>query len=372
MKLKKTIRKLHLWFGLASGIIVFIVAVTGCIYVFKDEIISYTKSDFDTVKAQKSNRVSLDVIINSFRKDHAGKKLQFIKQKESDPNATIVLGDEKFQVAYNPYNGYEVTTLDNTTSFFPVILKIHRTLLLGDFGKNVIGIAIFVFLFMLISGLILWFPNRVRHLKSFFVISNKSAKRLNFDLHRIGGFYASFVLVLIASTGLFFSYDFVKKATLAATNSKAYTKWGPNSGIPKETETDIAAIYAQIQKEYPNCIESNIYYPKEKEGSIRVKLKYAYEYIPKYNTFFVDQFSGEILQSDLNINASTAEKVKNSIYGIHTGSVFGIAGKIIVFFAAVIAASFPITGFMIWRRKKKGKPFIGTNTRTSPAVRSLQ
>jgi uncharacterized iron-regulated membrane protein len=355
MNLKKTIRKLHLWLGLASGLVVFIVSITGCLYVFEEEITNYTQYDFDYVKTQNSNRVPLAVVIDDFKKNHPENKLQFIKQKESEPNATIILGDKKIQVAYNPYKGNEVMSLNSEDSFFALILEIHRTLLLGNIGENIIGVSTFVFLFMLLSGLVLWFPTNFKKLKSFFTISNKSSKRLNFDLHRIGGFYASFVLVFIASTGLFFSYDFVKKVTLATTNSKAYTKWGPNSGIPKSTETDIAAIYTQIQKEYPNCIESNIYYPKEKNGSIRVKLKYAYEYIPKYNTFFVDQFSGKILQTDLDKNASTAENLKNSIFGIHTGSIFGISGKIIAFLAALMAASLPITGFIMWRRKKKKK-----------------
>lgn len=355
MKLKGIIRKLHLWLGLASGIVIFIVAVTGCIYVFKDEITSYTQRDFDYVNAQNSSRVSLDVVLHSFRKNHQGVELLFIKQKESVPNATIVLGDKKTQIAYNPYNGKEVMSLDSKESFFAVVLDIHRTLLLGDIGESIIGISAFVFLFMLISGLVLWFPTNLKKLKSYFTVSNKSGKRLNFDLHRIGGFYASFILIFIASTGLFFSYDFVKETAYFFTNSKPYTKWGPNSGAQQHNETDIASVYAQVQKEFPNCIESNIYYPKESDGTVRVKLKYAYEYIPKYNTFFVDQFSGKIVQTDLDKNATTAESVKNSIYGIHTGSIYGILGKIIAFFATLTAVTLPVTGFMMWLRKRKGK-----------------
>ncbi len=38
MSLKKKIGKIHLWLGLASGLVVFIVAITGCIYVFQKEI----------------------------------------------------------------------------------------------------------------------------------------------------------------------------------------------------------------------------------------------------------------------------------------------------------------------------------------------
>lgn len=36
--LKKTIEKLHLWLGLASGVVVLIVSITGAIYTFEEEI----------------------------------------------------------------------------------------------------------------------------------------------------------------------------------------------------------------------------------------------------------------------------------------------------------------------------------------------
>ena len=44
MNLKKAIGLLHLWLGLASGLIVFVVAITGCLYAFKTEIEDLTQS----------------------------------------------------------------------------------------------------------------------------------------------------------------------------------------------------------------------------------------------------------------------------------------------------------------------------------------
>lgn len=44
MNLKKTLNKLYLWLGLSSGLVVFIVAVTGCIYAFQSEILDLTQS----------------------------------------------------------------------------------------------------------------------------------------------------------------------------------------------------------------------------------------------------------------------------------------------------------------------------------------
>ena len=44
--LKKNIGFLHLWLGLASGLIVFIVALTGSILVFEDELDEFFNPEF--------------------------------------------------------------------------------------------------------------------------------------------------------------------------------------------------------------------------------------------------------------------------------------------------------------------------------------
>ena len=44
MTAKKVIGKLHLWLGLASGLVVFVVALTGCLYAFQAEIQDATQS----------------------------------------------------------------------------------------------------------------------------------------------------------------------------------------------------------------------------------------------------------------------------------------------------------------------------------------
>ncbi|MBE7177392.1 MAG: PepSY domain-containing protein [Mucilaginibacter polytrichastri] len=51
-------------------------------------------------------------------------------------------------------------------------------------------------------------------------------------------------------------------------------------------------------------------------------------------------------------------KWRNSNYGIHVGKIYGLPTHILAFFASLICASLPVTGFTIWRgkRKKTSKP----------------
>ena len=42
---KKWTGKLHLWLGLGVGFLIFIISITGALYVFKDEIENATRKD---------------------------------------------------------------------------------------------------------------------------------------------------------------------------------------------------------------------------------------------------------------------------------------------------------------------------------------
>jgi len=56
--------------------------------------------------------------------------------------------------------------------------------------------------------------------------------------------------------------------------------------------------------------------------------------------------------------ASGADKLLRMNYDIHTGAILGITGKILAFFASLIAASLPVTGLYIWVGRKKKKRVI--------------
>ena len=73
-----------------------------------------------------------------------------------------------------------------------------------EWGTYVCGIPTLIFLFMLISGIILWWPKNKKARKqrlSFDWKKVKSWKRKNYDVHNVLGFYASLFLLLIAFSG---------------------------------------------------------------------------------------------------------------------------------------------------------------------------
>ncbi|MOA37794.1 hypothetical protein D3C78_1594190 [compost metagenome] len=83
---------------------------------------------------------------------------------------------------------------------------------------------------------------------------------------------------------------------------------------------------------------------------------YPYEWARNQNTFYFDEATGTLLRVKLYKTFNKADLVEATNYDLHTGQLFGLFGKIIAFIASLIAASLPITGFVIWlKKKKKGK-----------------
>ncbi|MGN7755901.1 PepSY-associated TM helix domain-containing protein [Chryseobacterium sp. 22532] len=384
---KKWSAKLHLWFGLSVGIIVFIVALTGTMYVFKDEIQNVLRKDAIYVKAETINqnplsiqvlkeKVSLEMnekypvssIEIQLDKNKSYEFLYYEKNKKAWNYFDEVLINKLVYV--NQYTG-EITGIYNEKyDLFPILKAIHWSLLLkSDWGKYVVGIPTVLFIFMLITGIILWWPKNKKARKGRFWFSwenVKTWKRKNYDLHNVLGFYASFLALLMSITGIYFAYPYVKNTfnlTLSGSLDLPKEKEikSPDSLMIKNTSVfDLTA--QETRKLYPTSSSFRIpLNGKNKKGkelkNIPVTIYGQEGRYSERNTLVFDKYSGKLLKDKPHQKLSNAEKYANANYDIHTGSYFGLFGKILWFITGLICTSLPVTGFLVWwgKQKKQGK-----------------
>ncbi|MEN2412258.1 PepSY-associated TM helix domain-containing protein [Flavobacterium mesophilum] len=351
-QIKNVTRQIHLWLGLATGIIVFIISITGCIYVFEEEIRSFSKEEKLYVPVQEKPFIGLEKIVESFEKEVPKQKITLIKINQKIPNAAVEIGTKKKTFYFNPYNA----TLINSEKqdWLTVVRKLHTNLLLGETGGFIQRWAVVIFAIMLLTGLILWFPQQIRSLKQSLTVKWKGTfKRVNYDLHNVLGFYGSFFLIVIVSTGLFFAFKEVKNAAAFVTGTKLSEGRKVHSEMIHQESS--AARYDRIYKtenqNYPGA--NTVTFSIKKSEEIRLRMLYPYKWSRKQNTFFFNAETGQMLRYKLYEDFNTADLIEASNYDIHTGRFFGLFGKIIAFLASLIAASLPITGFIIWLKKKK-------------------
>lgn len=367
MRVKKLIGKIHLWLGLTSGLVVFIVSITGCLYVFQEEVCLLLESGvFRKIEPQKEEFISpltlQRKVENAFDREvtymnasvyPSGDRASIVWLRDSTRNYRAYI--------VNPYTGNIIDTFSYRKTFWSIVLSLHTSLLIPKIGHHIVSISTLIFVALMFSGIYLWFPKSKRGFRQRFKVKwTASPKRLNYDLHNVFGFYMTWIAIFIAISGLVWSYEWVDKSIYwLATGGEVpeeplkTTFSLPDSHIPKQ-KPDVDQTLLSLVDNSPALMSYYIEYPYDSTSNYSLTLNNARGKIyNKHNTYQISQYTGEVLDSNLWKEKNTGEKLQEANYNIHVGAILGLPGKIIAFFASLIAASLPITGLKIWLGRKK-------------------
>ncbi|MCW4469727.1 PepSY domain-containing protein [Flavobacterium sp. MFBS3-15] len=365
MGFKKKIRFIHKWLGLTSGLIVFIVSITGCIYCFHDEIKDMTR-EWRTVEAEAKPYIAPSVLQKKAKELYPDViQSMVIYGGEARPAFVYgVKGEDGYFIYFNPYSGKFMHAENLEEDFFHIVEHIHLYLLLPpEIGKHIVGVATIIFIFLLITGIIQWWPKKKKQLKDRLQVKwSAKWRRVNYDWHNVSGFYISIVALVIAATGLTFTYEWMGDAMYYGGNlGRNYPEERAEPVIDttltqKDAQNVMDKAFAQTLKLAPTRGMYFVWDQGPKNAIIAGSYPNALEYHHQSNLQF-HPVTGELVKELMYDDKSAGMKLQEMNYGLHTGQYFGLTGKIIVFIASLIAAALPVTGIVIWwgRRNKKPK-----------------
>lgn len=383
--MKKTFKKiasqLHLWLGVSSGLVVFIVALTGSVLVFEEELEPVIYRKFHVMEAPKNQLpLPLDNLSAAVASRYPDKRIARITI-EPHADRTILFGLVKgkkekdvLSVAVNPYTAEITDTRRENESFFHIVLQLHRYLCLEDTGKAITGVACVMFIVIMITGLILWWPNRKQTRQRFTIKWGAKFKRLNWDLHAVFGFYVLPFTFLIALTGLVWSYKWVNNMIYLTFDGKPQQKREApaNIGIANTAITGtLAKITAETDRLLPHPGRIQLTLPESDSLSITVSKVNENASVSNIVDFlYFDQNDGHLISKRLYDDETTGMKVRRLVFPIHTGSIWGWPTKILALIVALITTSLPVTGVIIWvgRKFKKKDKKVGRKSTTSHTV----
>ncbi|MNK95085.1 hypothetical protein D3C87_1153100 [compost metagenome] len=150
------------------------------------------------------------------------------------------------------------------------------------------------------------------------------------------------MLMVIALTGLMWSFELTtdKKAKVLSDTTK----------LADVMPADL--ILAQALKGSPQTISFLYNFPSAKSGTVNVSAYQSEMNLYDRVQYRFDRYSGQLLQKGEAFNNLPAvPKIIAMNYDLHTGSVLGLTGKFLAFFAGLIAAGLPVTGFLIWWKR---------------------
>jgi len=290
-------------------------------------------------------------------------------------------------VYMNPYSGEVLKVKALEKDFFRIILEGHFQLWLPrPIGQQVVCWATGIFVLLLISGLVMWWPKNLRKAnvdKSFKVKWKASFKRVNYDLHNVLGFYVIIGALIIAITGMYFGFKWVPKAIYwVASGGKTVPErrapvFSDTTNIPPQTALYALEdrVWAKLNQEYKGNGSMFITFAQKQSDAITVTHNPNEGTFYKSHTRYFDRYTmqeikGKTIFSKPYEEGSAADKLVRMNYDIHIGAIGGIAGKSIAFLISLISGSLPITGFIVWwGKRKKGKGKARAKTQKAAKLR---
>jgi len=368
MTLKQIFGKLHLWLGLASGLVVLIVAGTGILLVFEDELDEWANHDFYFVTVPQNARpLPMDSLVHAAAAFNPALKLTRIYAETQAPDRSVVIMAKKgkmktWNIAVDPYTGKVIKGRDQNKTFFGFVLDLHRRLCMNEVGKAITGASCLIFAIMIITGLVLWWPKRWQVLKQRTRIAwSSNWKRLNWDLHAVGGFYVHLILLAISLTGLTWAYPWFNNAIYLMADGKPMKKnEAPVNKIKQPIEAGFyESLYQQTNNKLPYKGRVTMLFPEKENQSVTVnKMNREASVNNVVDALYFEKGTGRLLKENLFKNSSTGNKIRRMVYPIHTGRLYGWPTQILALIAAIVAFSLPITGlniYLVGRKKRKAR-----------------
>ncbi|MEI6950146.1 PepSY-associated TM helix domain-containing protein [Paraflavisolibacter sp. H34] len=366
---------LHLWGGLASGLVILIVALTGALYAFQPEL-TEAFQPYLHVEQRNASFLPVSSLKSLAEKELPGKKVSRISYAGADHSVAVSFNNKKKGYNYNvyldPYTGTVLKVKDMDRDFFRQVLHGHMHLWLPDpVGKTIVIWATLLFGLIIITGIIMWWPqkwSKATRRQSFSVKWDASPKRLNYDLHNVFGFYASWIMIFVVLTGLVWGFEAVRDAE--------YSLFSGGKSFPeaaklnvKKPEAALAAgrpldaVEAQVRGRYASSARIQYLLPAADDAPLTVRIfpEQKRHFNADYLTF--NPYTAAEIPDGARgkyADANGGEKANRLNYDIHTGGIGGLPLRLVVFLAALVTASLPVTGFYIWwgKRKKQQKPSL--------------
>lgn len=371
----KTLRSiafsLHRYIGLAVGLILIIVGITGSLLVFQEEFDHFViERQFGQI-TQQPQRVAIESVVDKVKTAYSDRpefKLASVDTLPDSPTYTVRLADQndkRTEVFVNSYTGEIIgdRLWDNT--LIGIIFQLHYALLAGDIGTKIVGIVAFLLLILSLTGIFLWSGWR-KLISGFKIKWQAHPKRVNYDIHKVAGIITAVFLGFTAFTGFCWNfYEYAEPAIYVITFSP-HSPEPVSQTVAGKSALGMAEILKIADAALPSAETTFINLPTEPKGTFAIYKKRPQE-SNEYgdSVVYLDQYSGKILKLKDGLNLSLGEKVLDSFSPLPYGTFWGLPTRILYVFVGLAPLILFITGFVMWRYRYKAKLNTPIDTRES-------
>ncbi|MFD0739380.1 PepSY domain-containing protein [Lysobacter koreensis] len=392
--------QLHWFFGITAGVVLALVGATGAMLSFEHELLKALNPGVITVAAQ-SQALAPDALVARIRAQQPEAKLQSLALS-ADPNEAAKAGfapkadapkgpggRARGESRYvDPYTG-TLLAKPRGEGFFRTTMQLHRWLVMDDVGKQIVGASTVILVFFCLSGLYLRWPRRWGSVRVWLALDwRQKGRNFLWHLHSIVGTWVLVLYLVMALTGLWWSYDWYRDGLnrWAGVPSQQSQKKEPpagergkgRDGADREERKaddaavlDVGAAWVAFEDAAPAWSTATLQWPRDGGGAQFAYLDVDAPHERARNTIELDAATLAVTKHERYDAKPTRQKIVGSMFALHRGSFFGTAGVLAFMLASLLMPLFAITGWMLYldrRRKQHAARALATAQAALPAA----
>ena len=368
--LRRALFQIHLWSGLAVGIIATIVGISGSAIVYKDSLDRIITPALFHV--EQKPRESVDALLAAASATRPGWTMSYLaiaQRADGIANPWIVyMAPPRGQVApltllyVDPATGAELGTLGESSGIMNWMAELHFRLLGGATGNLINGIGAALLFLLCLTGLFIWWPGRGRVRNALTIHTNVRWLRFNWDLHNVLGFWSVIPLAIEAFTGAYYCFFVPMAAALVVLFGGSMHRWQEMSTPPQSIDLNagVSAAYEPLVREslrrHPDCVVRGLALPVAPSDSFTVQLDPPHaEDRGDYAQVVFDRYTGKVLSDIDSRRESLAIRLVLFIRPLHFGTFAGHWSRIAWILVGLMPGILFFTGFLMWWRRVPGR-----------------
>jgi uncharacterized iron-regulated membrane protein len=382
--LYRAVWRWHFYAGLLVLPFMITLAITGALYLFRDEIDAIVHADLKQVEIRAGAATATpSAMVAAALAAHPGTAVKFTDPASPSASAEITVSTEtegNLAVYVDPYSGKVLGSLPDRGTLMWTIRYLHSLKYFGSFTRALIEIAGGWSILLVGTGIYLWWPRQ----QTGGVLSVRGTpKRRVFwrDTHAVTGLFVGFFIVFLAITGMPWSGVWGAKVNEWANGSNFGYPAGVRVAVPMSDEHLDHVVKTSWSLEQAQVPQSPAHDHGEAPISLdqavatfdRLGLSRGYavnipsaptgvytgsvypDDLSQQRVVHLDQYSGQPLIDMGFADYGPLGKWLEWGINVHMGQEFGLVNQLVLLAACIAIVALAMSaGVMWWKRRPAG------------------
>jgi uncharacterized iron-regulated membrane protein len=209
--LRRALFQVHLWTGVAVGIYMVFISITGSAVVFRRDLNQSLLGNIPAKEVPEDGKRLPDAqfreaVLRQFP-GYTITRIAVSRRRLVPNEATLTKDGDVLQERFNPYTGADMgNARPRAVAVMEWFTDLHDNLLKGETGRKVNAVGGALLCVLCITGVVIWWRASGPWYKGFYFNATHSWKRINFDLHAALGWWSLAILFIWGLSGIYFGF----------------------------------------------------------------------------------------------------------------------------------------------------------------------